>query len=108
MSVNPWIEHVKKYSKENNVSYACAISEAGKTYVKVNKNDKKQEMIEKQKMNWRMDIRANFTDVLKNDPDKLPSLRLKIKTRNKKYRDYMKEVAPNMYERLTEKIDSNR
>ena len=31
---NPWIEHVKKYAKDNNISYGCAITEAKKTYVK--------------------------------------------------------------------------
>jgi len=32
--VNPWIEHVKKYAKEHNETYACAIPEASKTYTK--------------------------------------------------------------------------
>ena len=32
--VNPWIEHVKKFAADNNISYGCAISLAAKTYVK--------------------------------------------------------------------------
>ena len=35
---NPWVEHVKKYAKENNMTYACAIPEAKKTYTKVDKD----------------------------------------------------------------------
>lgn len=31
---NPWIEHVKKYAKDNNISYGCAITEAKGSYVK--------------------------------------------------------------------------
>jgi hypothetical protein len=31
---NPWIQHVKRYAKEHNVSYMCAISDAKKTYKK--------------------------------------------------------------------------
>jgi hypothetical protein len=31
---NPWIKHVKKYALDNNMSYACALSEASKTYKK--------------------------------------------------------------------------
>lgn len=33
---NSWIEHVKKYAKDNNISYACALSmpEVKKTYVR--------------------------------------------------------------------------
>ena len=32
---NKWVEHVRKYAKTNNISYACAISEASKTYEKI-------------------------------------------------------------------------
>lgn len=34
MSTNPWIIHVKKYAKDNNMSYGCAISKAKETYVR--------------------------------------------------------------------------
>jgi Holliday junction resolvase RusA-like endonuclease len=37
MPVNAWIEHVRKYAKDNNISYACAISKAKETYVKKEK-----------------------------------------------------------------------
>jgi len=36
---NPWVEHVKKYAKENNMTYACAIPEAKKKYTKVDKEE---------------------------------------------------------------------
>lgn len=29
---NAWIEHVRKYAKDNNVSYACAVSQAKASY----------------------------------------------------------------------------
>ena len=29
---NPWVEFVRQYSKDNNISYGCAISEAGPAY----------------------------------------------------------------------------
>ena len=31
---NAWIEHVRKYSKDNGISYGCAVSEARASYVK--------------------------------------------------------------------------
>ena len=33
---NAWIEHIKKYAKDNNLSYGCALSSPGcqNTYVK--------------------------------------------------------------------------
>ena len=98
------VEHVKKYAKENNMTYACAIPEAKKTYTKVDKDAMKKQQMEIMKKKWRNDINKNFTSVLRGNPDSLPSLRLKLKTRNKGYREYMKQVAPNMYEKLTEKI----
>ena len=101
---NPWVEHVKQYAKENNITCACAIPEAKKTYIKVDKNAKKKEMMEVLKKKWRSDINKNFTTVLRANPESLPSLRLKFKTRNKGYKEYMQQVAPKMYTMLTEKI----
>ena len=55
------------------------------------------------KKKLRKDINKNFTSVLRSNPDSLPSLRLNFKTRNNGYREYMKQVAPKLYEKLTEK-----
>ena len=30
--VNQWVQFVKEYARENNISYGCAISEAGPAY----------------------------------------------------------------------------
>ena len=30
--VNKWVDFVRQYAKENNISYGCAISEAGQAY----------------------------------------------------------------------------
>ena len=31
---NRWVEHVRKFAKDNNITYMCAITEASKTYKK--------------------------------------------------------------------------
>ena len=31
---NRWVEHVRKFAKDNNMTYMCAITEASKTYKK--------------------------------------------------------------------------
>lgn len=41
MSSNRWIEHVRKYSKDHNISYGCAVSEAKASYVKAPKAPRK-------------------------------------------------------------------
>lgn len=38
--VNPWIEHVKAYAKEHDISYGCAITEAKASYTKKEKGGK--------------------------------------------------------------------
>jgi ribosomal protein S30 len=38
--MNPWVEHVRAYATKHKISYACAISEASKTYTK--KTNKKE------------------------------------------------------------------
>jgi hypothetical protein len=34
MPTSKWIDHVRAYSKANNISYSCAITEAKASYVK--------------------------------------------------------------------------
>ena len=47
--VNPWIEHIRKYAKDNNITYACAVTKASATYTK-NKDVKKEvDVVEKNK-----------------------------------------------------------
>ena len=49
MGNNKWINHVKKYANENNLTYACALSNPNvKTnYEKVIKKSRKQQIKEK-------------------------------------------------------------
>jgi len=41
---NPWVDFVRQYAKENNLSYGCAISEAGAAYrsMKKGRNPKQE------------------------------------------------------------------
>ena len=45
--MSAWVAHVKAYAAKNKISYACAISEASKTYTK--KTNKKQVIVEPKK-----------------------------------------------------------
>jgi len=45
---NPWVDFVRQYAKDNNISYGCAISEAGVAYRSMNKGgNPKQEKEER-------------------------------------------------------------
>ena len=41
MPENRWIEHVRKYAKDNGISYGCAVTEAKASYVKAPKAPRK-------------------------------------------------------------------
>jgi hypothetical protein len=44
---NEWVNFLKKYAQENNISYGCAISQASPAYrkMKAEQNQKKQVII---------------------------------------------------------------
>ena len=67
---NPWIEHVRKYAKDNNITYMCAITEASKTYKKTKATPKMttkpQPKVKKQKEEEEEDV-----DIISNDLQKL-------------------------------------
>ena len=45
--VNQWVQFVRQYAKENNISYGCAISEAGQAYRKMKQGgNSKRERVE--------------------------------------------------------------
>ncbi len=60
---NPWVEHVKKYAKENNITYMCAITEASKTYKK--DNETKIIKVKKKK------LEEEDVDIISNELQKL-------------------------------------
>ena len=48
---NAWVEFVRQYAKDNNISYGCAISEAGPAYRSTKKGgNPKQEKEEREEM----------------------------------------------------------
>jgi hypothetical protein len=50
---NPWVEHIKKYAKDNNISYGCALStpECKNTYRKHSSKPKQKKECKTCKMN---------------------------------------------------------
>ena len=91
--VNKWIEHVKKYAKDNNVTYACAISEAKKTYVKVDKEAQKKKTSD---INKKLKLKTLLKDYKDSkDPEKeLEVIRIKYSDFPKTMKDYFKQKAP--------------
>ena len=63
---NKWIEHVRKYAKDNNISYACALStpECKNTYIKPLSKSKK-------KTNCKTDCKTCKTCKINKEPHKM-------------------------------------
>lgn len=78
---NPWIEHVRKYAKDNNISYGCAVTEAKASYVKQPKAPRKtrtpkqnksiQERLQQKMEKIRMKGSTPFTEGQQKIKDKI-------------------------------------
>jgi hypothetical protein len=96
--VNPWVEHVKKYAKDNNLSYMCAVEQAKASYNKPVKVGKRQMMKEKEQTR----LKEFQEKGLMLDYD---DLQAKIAKREKKKEQREMNVNPFL-KYSTEKIES--
>ena len=97
---NPWIQHVKNYAKEKNISYACAISEAKTTYKKIDKDEKEAQFRREQIILWNNTINR-FIKRYDDDNDSLPLIQLNFNNRPKSFHEHLKKVSPEFYKLLT-------
>jgi hypothetical protein len=97
---NPWIKHVKKYAKEKNISYACAISEAKLTYKKIDKKEKEEQFRREQIILWNNAINR-FMKRYDDDNDSLPLIQVNFNNRPKSFQEHLKKVSPEFYKILT-------
>ncbi len=95
---NAWIDHVKKWSKENNKSYGCAISDQAckDSYTKVIKKSKKELKEEKTKL-INSQIRNNLLNRIKNmtDEDK-PLLKMRYNLLSDPIKEDIKKIIINI------------
>jgi len=53
--VNQWVQFVRQFAKDNNISYGCAISEAGPAYRNMKRGgDTRRERVEMERWRWKM------------------------------------------------------
>ncbi len=100
---NPWILWVKKYAKEHNISYGCAISEAKATYVKVDKKakeNKAKEEADKVYLALLKRIRAQYLEFKDKDATKFKFLKSNFNKKNDKFKSFVKSKAPTLYNEL--------
>jgi hypothetical protein len=97
---NPWIEFVKKYAQENNISYACAIGPASKVYVKKSKLSKLDEM--RKDYPLAIEFLINKLNRYKKEDDLDKGIQIVKQIINKKpkkedFINYIKENRPKLY-----------
>ena len=120
---NAWVEFVRQYAKDNNISYGCAISEAGPAYrqmkamnekPKEKKKEKKTITINKEKMkiikDYEIDLQQyanaynSFIDGFVITGRKIPPMKQKeviaIKNEYDKYKNKLEELTNKKYPEL--------
>ena len=80
MGNNKWINHVKNYANENNLSYACALSQPNvKTnYEKVIKKTRRQQVKEKLEIMKYQSIEFLKNKIKNMSDDDIPIIRMKF------------------------------
>lgn len=110
MSNNPWVQHVKKTAAELGVTYACAITEASKTYVKQDKDAakkaKKAAEIKRTKANRTLNAVSFIKEYKKADKQDMPLLMTKYKRLNEQTKEIIKEKSPKIYNKLEKEINA--
>lgn len=106
--VNAWVEHVRKYAKEHNMSYMCAVEKAKESYVapKKEKPETKRAMTErkeKEKIKLYSEKPEEYADLLR---DLLNKIEKRESSRNRRLSK--KEAAKEMEEEFKKKgVDIN-
>jgi len=105
--VNPWVEHVKRYAKENGLSYMCAVEKERASYQKPVKVGKRQMIKEKEEKKLEDFKRLGLTE----DYDDLVKEILKREKKKEKremnvnpFLKYSSEKIEKEIERLKEKL----
>jgi hypothetical protein len=105
--VNPWVEHVKKYAKENNLSYMCAVEQAKASYqkpVKVGKRQMMKEKEEKRLIEFReKGLDADYLDLV-NKIAKRDRMKEKREMNVNPFLKYSSEKIESEIKRLKEKL----
>ena len=99
---NKWIQHVRSYAKEHNVTYACALSQPNikDGYEKVIKKSKKQINEEKIKLFVSQNIEMLKNKIKYMNDDDKPIIKMKVKSYNQAVRDGLKEKYPELGNKL--------
>jgi hypothetical protein len=105
--VNPWVEHVKRYAKENNLSYMCAVEKARESYqkpVKVGKRQMMKEKEEKRLIEFReKGLDADYLDLV-NKIAKRDKMKEKREMNVNPFLKYSSEKIESEIKRLKEKL----
>ena len=99
---NKWIQHVRMYSKEHNVTYACALSQPDikDGYEKVIKKSKKQINEEKIKLFISQNIEMLKNKIKYMNDDDKPIIKMKVKSYNQAVQNGLKEKYPELWDKL--------
>lgn len=100
---NKWVQHVKQFAKNNNISYACALTHPNikDGYEKVIKKSKKEIREEQNKINilQLVEMFKNKIKNINNDYEK-QLIKSKLEGYNEKVKNGLREKYPKYYNSL--------
>lgn len=102
---NRWIEHVKKFARENGLSYGCAMSNPNLKdgyipSVKMSSKDKKQIKIDAMNKTITITLLKRIKNMTSEDR---PLVLMKFNAASQPIRDTIKEQYPKYYNKLFNK-----
>jgi len=102
---NKWIEHVKEFSKKNNIPFGCALShpDLKKDYQPVIKKTYKQKREEKEKVIFDQ-LKYNILSKIKNmTEDDKPLIKMKYNNLHNSIKEDIKNNHSKYYSKLFDK-----
>ena len=103
--VNKWIEHIKTFAKQNNLSFACALNhpKLKETYTPIIKKSYKEKREEIMKIN-QINVITTFIKRIKTmEDDDKPLMKMKYNGFNQSIKDIIKKDYTKYYNKLFDK-----
>ena len=98
---NPWIEHVRKYAKDNDITYMCAISKAKETYVKPDKKAEEQKKTDEMNETIMKRLKKDYLKAKEADDEtKIKFVKSNFNKKNKEFQQYVKSNNEKLYKLL--------
>ena len=100
---NPWVQHLKTFSKDNGISYMCALSnpDAKASYVKPDKKAEQQKKTDEMNETIMKRLKKDYIKAKEADDEtKIKFVKSNFNKKNKEFQQYVKSNNEKLYKLL--------